>query len=188
MLLVAVVQQAASLDCKVAVNQPVDPAPIRSPQEIHTILAQRFADKDIAEIGTRNGDGINCFARVAKSAVAIEMDPEYCKKLKARSQELKSGGLRSYSIHCGMYQENTPDADIYTWWQQAPHLVDAEMLDEVRAQRLLLRFYQFMPVGPACGQPCPNRLMPPLDRCCSVRARARAACPTPKAWQSAADS
>lgn len=108
---------------------PVDPAPIRSPREIHTLLLSRFAGKDVAEIGTRNGDGMNCFARVTKSAVAIEMDQEYCRKLEVRAADLTAKGHRSYTVACRKYQDGTPDADIYTWWQQSPFLKNEELLD-----------------------------------------------------------
>jgi hypothetical protein len=117
-----------TINCTLAVN-PIDSAPIRSPQVIHTMLLSRFAGKDIAEIGTRNGDGMDCFARVTKAAYAIEMQPAYCKKLEVRAAGLKAKGFASYEVHCQKYQDGTPDVDIYTWWQQHPMLQDGEVID-----------------------------------------------------------
>ena len=41
----------------------MDSPPMRSPQAVHSIIARRVVGKSIAEIGTRNGDGMACFAR-----------------------------------------------------------------------------------------------------------------------------
>ena len=77
---------ALRIDCATAVS-PVDPSPIRSPQVVHSVMANEFfAGKSVVEIGTRNGDGIACFARVASSTTAIEMDTRYCAKLEARAR------------------------------------------------------------------------------------------------------
>ena len=63
---------------------PVDPAPIRSPQAVHTQLLPHLQGRHVVEIGTRNGDGLLCFARVAKSVVAVEADTSYCERLHHR--------------------------------------------------------------------------------------------------------
>ena len=80
---------------------------------------------------------MNCFAQVAKRAVAIEMDPTYCRKLEARAKTLSATHQgATYSVACRRYQDDTPDADIYTWWQQEPHLSNAKVLDVLaRKQR-----------------------------------------------------
>lgn len=59
-------------DCMWLVK-PVDRSPDRSPQAVHSVLAARFVGQEVVEIGTHGGDGMNCFARFAKSAVAIEV-------------------------------------------------------------------------------------------------------------------
>ena len=64
----------ARVDCKLAVPNPIYSAPIRSPQEVHTLIASKVHAKQLVEIGTRNGDGISCFSKVTKSASAIEYD------------------------------------------------------------------------------------------------------------------
>ena len=73
-----------SIDCAALVPEPIDVVPIRSAQAIHTAMARRFAGRSLVEIGTRNGDGMSCFAQVASKATAIEMDKKYCAKLTAR--------------------------------------------------------------------------------------------------------
>jgi len=52
------------------------------------------------EIGTRNGDGMQCFAQVAKRVVAIENDRRYCTKLSTRRKKLRQHGLGDYDILC----------------------------------------------------------------------------------------
>ena len=79
------------VDCAKRVPLPVDVVPIRSSQAVHSILASWFAGKIIVEIGTRNGDGMHCFAQVAHNATAIEIDKAYCRLLEKRSLELRDG-------------------------------------------------------------------------------------------------
>ena len=57
--------------CEVAVPSPLDAPPIRSPQAVHSFIASRLPGKDLVEIGTRNGDGMSCFALHARKATAI---------------------------------------------------------------------------------------------------------------------
>lgn len=114
------------LDCSSAVVETIDPVPVRSPQLAHSVLTAHFAGKAIVEIGTRNGDGMQCFARVTKSAVAIEMDKPYCEKLRERAKTLPKG--QNYSVACNKYQDYMPDADVYTWWQHPPRLLNEDVL------------------------------------------------------------
>ena len=92
------------LDCRAAVPMPIDTAPIRSPQAVHTALLRHFADKEIVEIGTRNGDGMACFARVAKTATAVELSPPYCAKLRERSQIVERESGRGFRVVCSDYR------------------------------------------------------------------------------------
>lgn len=104
------------IDCRDAVPQHVDASPVRSPQTVHSKIAHLVAGKSLVEIGTRNGDGMMCFARVAASVSAIEFDKEYCRKLEARA---KSHSL-TLDVQCQDYRHATLDADFITWWQQKP--------------------------------------------------------------------
>ena len=110
----------ARVDCEVLVPAPVDMVPIRSPQSVHTRLANRFRNRTVVEIGTRNGDGMQCFAQVAKRVVAIEKDGKYCSKLGARRKKLREQGLGDYDILCDLYQAvpvaTFASADYIHWW------------------------------------------------------------------------
>ena len=70
------------VDCAKRVPLPIDVVPIRSSQTVHSVLASWFAGRRIVEIGTRNGDGMHCFAQVAHNATAIELDKAYCRLLR----------------------------------------------------------------------------------------------------------
>ena len=108
---------------------PVDVSPIRSPMAVHSFLAPRFAGKDLIEIGTRSGDGMACYARLARHATAIELSERYCKELERRSRALAaSHTLATFNVTCRDYrQAATLDADVVTWWEQPP-LRNAEVL------------------------------------------------------------
>ena len=97
------------------VPRPLDAAPVRSTQAVHSVLAGELVGLDVVEIGTRNGDGMSCFSQAAKSAVAIEMEPEYCASLERRSERQRKRGKPGFRVSCEYYEKCTPDADIYTW-------------------------------------------------------------------------
>lgn len=123
-------------DCRQLVPRPIDASPIRSPQAVHTALLKYFRGKEISEIGTRNGDGMLCFASVASRAVAIELDPAYCAALRERSRL----NVDYFDVVCSDYRSPASaaaiDADYITWWQQPPHLHNARALDALsRMQR-----------------------------------------------------
>ena len=123
---------ARQMKCRELVK-PVDPSPERSPQAVHTAMLQFFANKDVVEFGTRNGDGMACFSHVTRSAVAIEIDPVYCDKLRARARQ----GASKFTVLCQDYrQANLEGADIFTWWQQAPHLSNAAGLAHLARSQL----------------------------------------------------
>ena len=63
---------AAHDDCTRLVARTLDRSPQRSPQAVHTALLARLVGQDVAEVGSRAGDGIACFAQRARSAIAIE--------------------------------------------------------------------------------------------------------------------
>lgn len=114
----------------------VDCTPIRSPQVIHTALLPHLTGRSVVEIGTRNGDGMMCFARVARSATAIELQSSYCAKLRARSAELKEATGSSFEVFCKDYHHQTmPDADVYTWWQQGRSLSNLGILQVLRRKQ-----------------------------------------------------
>ena len=113
--------------CEELVPNPLDAPPIRSPQRVHTLLAtELFHGKDIVEIGTRNGDGMGCFALHARKATAIEYSKPYCISLENRSEALvranpgRFGKDRAYEVACSDYRTGgVLDADYITWWERA---------------------------------------------------------------------
>lgn len=130
---------AGSLDaCRLRVT-PVDAAPKRSPQAVHSVLRELFRGSSVVEIGTRNGDGMACFASAAASAVAVEMNEAYCAKLRTRSTRARGGGPL-FGVQCSDYRTARLDADFVTWWQQLPHLCNEGVLSHLvalqRARRL----------------------------------------------------
>ena len=107
------------------VVKPMDVSPERSPQAAHTALLEHMSGKDVAEIGTRRGDGMLCFALAARSALAIEVRPNYCSMLEERAANwtAQHEGQKSYSVLCQAFQEAPSiNASLYTWWQGPPHL------------------------------------------------------------------
>ena len=122
-----------SPDCHSVVPKPLDQVPIRSPQALHTALLPFITGRDVVEIGTRKGDGMSCFASVAKRAVAVEMDRKACAALERRAVELRSSGGSAFSVICSDYRKARDlDADVFTWWQQDPFLRNFAVLRALR--------------------------------------------------------
>jgi len=119
-------------DCHTLVPEPIDVAPIRSPQEVHSVIGSLLEGKRLVELGTRNGDGMMCFARIAASTSAIEYDDGYCKKLKLRA-DLEKVPLE---VQCMDYKKAQLDADYITWWQQAP-MTNHGILSVLKEQQYL---------------------------------------------------
>ena len=111
---------AARDECTRLVPRTLDSSPHRSPQAVHTALLARFVGKDVAEMGSRAGDGIACFAQRARSATAIETEEKPCALLHERSRNLALGTRTSYDVLCTptseAYVDALPDADAITWW------------------------------------------------------------------------
>ena len=131
----------SAVNCTKLLPLPIDASPIRSPQALHSQIADRIKGRSVVEVGTRNGDGLACMAQLASRAVAIEASAAYCSKLRKRAATLPNGA--SFSVVCSRYQQATmPMADVYTWRQQAPHLTDAALLTHLRRQQLADRIAQ----------------------------------------------
>lgn len=77
-------------------------------------------------------DGMACFARAARSAVGVEANPIHCERLMQRARA--SGG--AFTVRCEPYLQSIGvDADVFTWWQQTPHLSNVEVLQHLRRQQ-----------------------------------------------------
>ena len=111
---------ASEVHCHQLVPTPFDVSPLRSPQHLHTVLAHKFVGRNIVEIGTRNGDGVNCFSRVANHTVAIEVLPPYCSNLRKRVETGGKNASAQYEVICTTYQKAPAaiwtDVDFVTWW------------------------------------------------------------------------
>ena len=122
-----------SVDCKELVAHPVDTAPIRSPQDVHTVIAKRLVGRSVVEIGTRNGDGMSCMAQLASKATAVELAAPYCVKLRERSSALRQATGHAFEVVCQDYRTAPGlDADVFTWWQETPHLHNPVALMQLR--------------------------------------------------------
>ena len=127
--------------CEKAVPSPKDTPPVRSPQSVHSFIAERVAGRDLVEIGTRFGDGMACFTLYAKKATAIDINESCCKMLRASSAQIEAAHPgHGYSVSCSDYRTaGVLDADIITWWEQAPlDNIPAleQLLNEQRAGRV----------------------------------------------------
>ena len=121
-----------SPDCHTLVPEPIDVAPIRSPQEVHSVIGSLLKGKRLVELGTRNGDGVMCFARIAASTAAVEYDDDYCTKLQLRADLEKV----PVEVQCKDYKKAQLDADFITWWQQAP-MTNEGILSVLKEQQCL---------------------------------------------------
>jgi hypothetical protein len=130
---------AAGVNCTALVS-PVDAAPVRSPQQIHSVIAERLAGRSVVEIGTRNGDGLSCMAQFASKATAVELSAAYCAKLRTRAAELQKTSGHTFSVVCQDYRTAPGlDADVFTWWQETPHLHNPAVLLQLRRLQQLGR-------------------------------------------------
>ena len=124
---------ALGINCTANIR-PRDASPIRSPQNIHSWLSERFAGLDIVEIGTRNGDGMACFAQTARASIAVEIDRPYCEILRKRAARLARKGTGNFTVVCEDYRKVRLDGDIFTWWEQAPFLTNQAAIQHLRRE------------------------------------------------------
>lgn len=130
-------QSGARIDCATAVLPPVDSAPMRSPQAVHTAMLPHLRGKQMVEIGTRRGDGMACFSRVAASALAVEIDRRACDFLKTRAAAQQQAVGASWQVICQDYRTAAGlDGDVFTWWQEYPHLRNMAVLRSLRKLQL----------------------------------------------------
>ena len=122
------------INCTALVPRPRDVSPIRSPQSIHEWLSERFRGLDIVEVGTRNGDGMMCFAQTARTAVAVEIERSYCDILRRRSANLQRRALANFTVVCADFRRARLDGDVFTWWEQAPHLTNIDAVTHLRRE------------------------------------------------------
>lgn len=90
-----------------------------------------------------------CFARVARSAVAIELSKSYCTKLEVRAAALREQQTGGFNVSCGSYTSCRRASasvgatscalpatwDYVTWWQQPPQLSNRGVLEFLRERK-----------------------------------------------------
>lgn len=103
----------------------LDEYPIRSPLAVADFLAPIVAGKSFCEIGTRNGDIMACLSHFASNSTAIEVDEDYCKKLRERG----------YRIICKPIEEVAPaelaHCEVYFWWPMHPLIQNEKWLRQM---------------------------------------------------------
>ena len=118
-------------NCSSVLKNIVDRPPTRIPFVGIDYIASIAAGKTFVEIGSRNGDAIECISRVTRSAVSIEADSRrYCKTLSRRAAE--SGGR--WTSKCALFSvqlQPVPAAQIYFAWM--PHYLDVALLANFQA-------------------------------------------------------
>ena len=107
--------------------EAVDQYPIRSPLAVADYLAPRVAGLAFTEIGTRNGDVMACLSHFAGHVTAIELDPIYCAKLRARG----------FHVICEAVERippsRMPKTDVYFWWPMSANLQNEVWLRQLLA-------------------------------------------------------
>ena len=118
-----------TLSCSSVLTSTIDRPPIRSPFAVMDFIASMAANKTFVEIGSRNGDLIECVSHVTRSAASIEADKRYCKTLAQRAAE--SGGR--WTSTCALFSANhiaalksSLAAQYYFAW--VPQHIDVEFL------------------------------------------------------------
>jgi len=123
---------APSLDCARDVRPILCAGYHRSPQVIHTAVLPRLRGKEVVEIGSAAGDATECFAQIAKSVVAIEMNADLCPVLAHRQGLLRAQGLGSFEVICSSYDKATFDADVFITWAEVGSLHDDNVLQYLK--------------------------------------------------------
>ena len=140
------------MNCTNIVSRPVDVCPIRSPQALHTALLPQLRGRNVAEIGFRSGDDVLCYTHVVQFLKAIDIEKRNClrltNRLRTRDASVESARqknasafttarVRNVHVSCKGYKAKgvLNDADVITWWHDAP-LVDPDILEFLRREQL----------------------------------------------------
>jgi hypothetical protein len=84
--------------------------PYRSPLITHTFIANLSVQKEVLEIGTRTGQALKCYSKIAKKATAVEIQPDYCAYLRQ---------IPNVHVKCpvnAFHSTRELDADIVSFW------------------------------------------------------------------------
>lgn len=91
-------------------STPYNFVPYRSPLISHTFIANLSVQKEVIEIGTRTGQALRCYSKIAKKTTAVEVQPEYCTYLRK---------IPKVDIRCpvdAFRLTRELDADVVSFW------------------------------------------------------------------------
>ena len=95
------------------VTRPVDKAPFRASFTVIEHVATLVHGKSMVEIGSRNGDALDCLSHFARNTCGMEVEPQHCALLQKRAHE--SHGR--FSVLCTEFPApTTPNAEVYYTW------------------------------------------------------------------------
>ena len=128
-------------NCKRTVKS-MDPYPIRSPFDTLQHVASLVRGQAVVEIGSRQGDSIDCISQTTRRATTQEMMKNYCRVLQTRSK--RTG---RFTVVCRKFPKPpVVDADTYIAWLvpflnpqflHALHQLQGEGLERASARMLL---------------------------------------------------
>ena len=107
----------------------VDKSPIRSPLLVADHLIEHSRGKVIFEIGTRNGDILDCVSRFTKAAYSVEIKKEYCDALRVRGLTVLCDDVLKIKL------ADLPEfPDVFFWWPMDAQAQNEAWLEHVRQQ------------------------------------------------------
>lgn len=106
-----------------------DTSPTRSPLLVADHLIEYSRGKVIFEIGTRNGDILDCVARHASYAYSVEIVREYCDVLKERGLTVLCQDVMKVNI-----TELAHVPDVFFWWPMKAQTQNEMWLEYIRQQ------------------------------------------------------
>ena len=89
---------------------PVDTYPVRSPLSVSDFLIPRARGKLFCEIGTRNGDIAACVKDAGVDVLVVEIDDEYCAKMRARGLRVVCRGVEKLG------EAELGEGGTFLWW------------------------------------------------------------------------
>ena len=106
-----------------------DTSPTRSPLIVADHLIEHSRGKVIFEIGTRNGDILDCVSRHAAHAYSVEIVREYCDVLEARGLTVLCQDVMKVNI------SDLPHIpDVFFWWPMKAQTQNEMWLEYIREQ------------------------------------------------------
>ena len=107
--------------------EAVDRSPIRSPLVVAEHLIEHARGKVVLEVGTRNGDILDCVSRFALKVFAAEIDEAYCEHLKNRGLSVICGDFNELSL-----AQIPSMPQVFFWWPMVASDQNEQWLSHVR--------------------------------------------------------